>query len=183
MEWFVNNNITKNESESMILLQDLLDNNYIMRYTSYTFHTHPSETFYKFLNASKKKIPKNTLPEISMVSVSMDSMDVKNQILDSNVLKPTKTITKKRACSICRAQHLKCSGESPCQQCLKKGTEDQCTFTAPQKRGPKSKELREIISNLREEITFQDQLLTEYEEKSGISRSDIIAAVRKKLEQ
>lgn len=88
-----------------------------------------------------------------------------------------KTITKRRACNNCRNHHLKCSGESPCGHCFKKSIE--CIYTAPQKRGPKSKELRENIQLLQEEISLQKKILKKYEELSNISIQEVIDLIER----
>jgi len=65
-----------------------------------------------------------------------------------------------------------CNGESPCQQCIKRKQESSCQFLAPQKRGPKSQELRQLIEQLQAENLQQRERLERYEAGFGLLPDD-----------
>eukprot|EP01122_Echinamoeba_exundans_P011631 TRINITY_DN4685_c0_g1_i1.p1 TRINITY_DN4685_c0_g1~~TRINITY_DN4685_c0_g1_i1.p1 ORF type:complete len:643 (-),score=71.31 TRINITY_DN4685_c0_g1_i1:751-2679(-) len=65
-----------------------------------------------------------------------------------------------RACLACRQAHRKCDGATPCQNCIDKGRSDDCSYTAPQKRGPKPTE------NI---YTYCDRIKNELEVQKSIA--------------
>eukprot|EP01129_Flabellula_baltica_P001706 TRINITY_DN11640_c0_g1_i1.p1 TRINITY_DN11640_c0_g1~~TRINITY_DN11640_c0_g1_i1.p1 ORF type:complete len:465 (-),score=70.98 TRINITY_DN11640_c0_g1_i1:27-1421(-) len=47
-----------------------------------------------------------------------------------------------KACDFCKGRHIKCDGEQPCFQCVKKKLSSTCHYSAGKKRGPKARKRR-----------------------------------------
>ena len=88
-------------------------------------------------------------------------MEQKLLYLARPIQKPVPAYISKRACISCRTHHLKCDGKAPCQQCKRKSVN--CVFENAKKRGPKSKELRELVSVLSKECQELKDKLKNYE--------------------
>lgn len=77
----------------------------------------------------------------------------------------------KMTCTSCRNLHLKCDGNQPCQGCKKKQIE--CTYVQPKKRGPKTKELRQLKVKLSSECAeLQKRILMLTEEEEKLKKQD-----------
>lgn len=77
-------------------------------------------------------------------------------------LRPTHNIG--QACKFCKKRHIRCDGNFPCTQCVKRNL--QCTFGTKTKRGPKPKtDLYEHCNKLMVDLEVQKQIAEYWREQ------------------